>query len=56
MSYFPEPYSNSKNKIKFELDLSNYTEKSNLKEVTGIDLSKFTKNTGLANLNQTFVD
>ena len=27
MSYFPEPYSHSKNKIKIELDLSNYATK-----------------------------
>ena len=31
MSYFPEPYTHSKNKIKAELDLSNYTTKFDLK-------------------------
>ena len=31
MSYFPKPHSCSKNKIKFELDLSNYATKSDLK-------------------------
>ena len=31
MSYFPEPYSHNKNKIKTELDLSNYATKSSLK-------------------------
>ena len=30
MSYFPEPYSHSKNKIRVELDFSNYLTKSNL--------------------------
>ena len=25
MSYFPEPYTRSKNKMKFELDLFNYS-------------------------------
>ena len=28
MSCFPEPYNNTKNEIKFELDLSNYATKS----------------------------
>ena len=31
MSYFPEPYSRNKNKIKLELDMSNYTTKPDLK-------------------------
>ena len=31
MSYFPEPCTHSKNKIKAELDLSNYTTKFDLK-------------------------
>ena len=31
MSYFPESCTRSKNKIKVELDLSNYIPKSNLK-------------------------
>ena len=30
MNYFPEPYTHSKNKIKVELDLSNYITKSDL--------------------------
>ena len=32
MSYFPKPYSHNKNKIKFELDLSNHATKSGLKK------------------------
>ena len=30
ISYFPEPYTCSKSKVKVELDLSNFTTKSNL--------------------------
>ena len=50
MSYVPEPYSHRKNKIKFELDLSNYATKYNSKGVTGIDRSQFGKKFDLANL------
>ena len=35
MNYSPKSYSPSKNKIKFELDLSNYAVKSDLKNTTG---------------------
>ena len=38
ISYVPEQYIHNKNKIKVELDLSNYVTKSDLKKVTGIDL------------------
>ena len=31
MNYIPEPYTRSKNKIKVDLDLSNYAIKSDLK-------------------------
>ena len=34
-----------------ELDLSNYTTKSGLKNATGADTSKFAKNVGLVSLN-----
>ena len=37
MSYFTEPCPRSKNKIKVELDLSNYVTKSGLKGTTGIN-------------------
>ena len=50
MSYFPEPCSHSKNKIKVELGLSNYATKSDLKGATGIDTLKCAKETDLANL------
>ena len=36
VSYFPELYSNSKNKTKVELGLSNYAIKSDLKSAMGI--------------------
>ena len=51
MSYFSEPYSCSKNKIKNELDLSNYAIKSDLQNAADVDASKFTKKTNLSNLN-----
>ena len=40
MSYFP-PYGHRKNKTKFELGLSNYASKSDLKNATGVDTSQF---------------
>ena len=42
ITYFPEPYTYNKNKKNF-LDLSNYTAKSDLKNTTVIDTSKFAK-------------
>ena len=47
--YFPEP-SSFEERVKVELDLSNYAAKTDLKKATGIDTSKFAKNTDLANL------
>ena len=43
MSYFPEPYTRSKNKIKTELDFSDYAAKSDLKNAIGVDTQKFAK-------------
>ena len=40
----------SEGRMKFELDLSNYTTKTDLKYETGIDTSKFVKKIDLANL------
>ena len=40
-SYFSEQNTLSKNKIKVELDLSSYATKSDLKNATGVDTSKF---------------
>ena len=50
MSYFLEPYGHNKNKIKVELDLSNYARKPHLKGTTDIDKSKFTKKNDLSTL------
>ena len=47
--YFPEPKS-SGGRVKIELDLSNYATKSDLKNNTGVDASKFAKKVDLANL------
>ena len=47
--YFPKPNSLGTN-IKFELDLSNYATKVDLKNTTGVDTSSFAKKTDLANL------
>ena len=40
----------SRGKLKVELDLSNYATKTDLKNITGVDTSKFAKKVGLANL------
>ena len=48
--YFPEPKS-SGGKVKFELDLSNYAAKADLKNTTGVDTSEFAKKVDLASLN-----
>ena len=37
MSFFPEPYTPSKKKIKFELYLSNYATKTDFKKATGVN-------------------
>ena len=50
MSYFPEPYIRSKNKIKLELHLPNSAIKSDLKNATGVDASKFAKNANLSSI------
>ena len=39
ISYYPEPNSHSKNKIKLELDLYNSTTKSDIQKETDIDTS-----------------
>ena len=41
MSFYPEPDSYSRNKIKVELDLSNYAIKCDGGEATGVDISEF---------------
>ena len=46
--YFPEP--KSLEKVKVELDLSNYATKTDLKTTAGIDISPFAKKVGLTSL------
>ena len=47
--YFPEPKFLG-GRVKVELDLSNYATKTNLRNATGADTSKFAKKVNLASL------
>ena len=49
MSYYP-PYKSSTNNVKVELDLTNYTTKTDLKNITHVDVSSFASKTNLAAL------
>ena len=49
MSYYP-PYKSSSNSVKVELDLTNYTTKTDLKNITHVDVSSFASKTNLAAL------
>ena len=49
IEYFREPKS-SRVRIKVELDLSNCTAKADLKNATGVDISKFAQKVDLASL------
>ena len=49
MSYYP-PYRNSSNNIKVKLDLVNYATKTELKNITHVDVSSFASKTNLAAL------
>ena len=49
MSYYP-PYKSSSNNVKVELDLSNYATKTDLKNITHVDVSSFASKTNLAAL------
>ena len=49
IQYFP-PYRRSGRNIKVELDLSNYATKTDLKNVTHVDVSSFAAKTNLASL------
>ena len=49
-SYFPEPYTRSKNKIKVELDFYIHATKSHSKNAAGDDTSTFAKNADSASL------
>ena len=49
ISYYP-PYKSSINNVKVELDLTNYTTKTDLKNITHVDVSSFASKTNLAAL------
>ena len=49
MSYYP-PYRSSRNNIKVELDLANYTTKDDVKNTTHVDVSSFDGKSNLAAL------
>ena len=49
MSYYP-PYRSSSNNSKVELDLANYATKTDLKNITHVDVSSFASKTNLAAL------
>ena len=50
MSCFLEQYTGSKNKIKVQLDLSDYVTKSDLENLTDLSKSKLARKTDLASL------
>ena len=47
--YFPKPQSHEEN-IKVKIDLSNYSTKEDIKNITHVDTSSFALKTNLANL------
>ena len=49
LSYYP-PYKSSSNNIKVELDLTNYTTKTDLNNITHVDTSSFASKTNVAAL------
>ena len=49
MSYYP-PYKSSSNNVKVELNLTNYATKTDLKNITHVDVSSFVSKTNLAAL------
>ena len=50
MSAYYSPYKNSSNNIKVKLDLTNYTTKDDVKNITHVDVSSFASKTNLAAL------
>ena len=50
MSQYYPPYKSSSNNIKVELDLANYATKTDLKNITHVDVSSFVSKTNLAAL------
>ena len=50
MSYYPPYKSSGNNNVKVELDLTNYATKTDLKNITHVDVSSFASKTNLAAL------
>ena len=50
MQIYYRPYKSSSNNVKVELDLTNYTTKTDLKNITHVDVSSFAIKTNLAAL------
>ena len=50
MSQYYPPYKSSSNNIKVEQDLANYATKTDLKNITHVDVSSFASKTNLAAL------
>ena len=50
MSQYYPPHKSSSNNIKVELDLTNYATKTDLKNITHVDVSSFASKTNLAAL------
>ena len=48
-TYYP-PYTSSSNNVKLELDLANYATKTDLKNITHVDVSSFASETNFAAL------
>ena len=55
LNYFPRPYT-SKNKIKVELDFSNYWKKLWFKNLKDVDASDFDKKADWGNLKTTIIE
>ena len=49
--YFPKPYEPFGGVINVKVDLSNYTTKTDIKNISHVDTSSFTLKTNLASLN-----
>ena len=48
--YFPKPPRNYRENIKIKVDLSHYTTKADIKDITHVDTSGFALKTNLTNL------
>ena len=56
MSYFPESYTCSKIEVEVEFNLSNYATKSDVKNASKFDTSKFVKESNLASWKSEVVE